>query len=667
MNEKKLELKITEWKYKGFKTPDVTVVIEDKNNQRNFTLYQMLSGEGKTTTLNLIRNSFYDINKRLNNLEIKRFIEEIKSDNPQITEGIFQIKIKLNNSINYRINVTYDYIGDKVSYSTVQGDGTGFENGLCLPETISRYITPEFINTTFFDLEFTESLYEAEKQQTDRIIKKLCKLDYLDAISNSLEGFLKEFRKKNQGKLKDKELEQREASYEKIKLHFEEVKIKAQKQIEKRSNLNKKINDIDLKIENIQNEKVEIKNKIKQSKENLDSKNESFREALDKAFSYLKNPMSLSDEISKDLFFFEDNLTKKRIPKGVGEAFFDEVINSDECICGHQMTSAMKESIKNNKKLYLDEENISILNPIKSSITNFEEDKNAQSHFESLIKIEREANMAKNEFDQVYQNTEDEVFNSLAVERERLSKELQDLDNWIKNIYEKPYNPQDPPNTECKKTLERRIDDLEIEINERSDALKEATKINKLKEWLNDVQKISLNKISKKIIEDINKEVKRVLPLEEIYVDNIKEKITLKTADGKKRSGASRGQMARIAYLFLINLLNKSNLIFPLIVDSPVTSLDAIGRSEVAKGLVKDHKGQYIGFIFDVEKEQFSEVLERELSDNINLITVFNKSEASKHMLDLAKSHNINTEEFDTGVVSYSHKFFNEFTGVNSN
>ena len=75
MNEKKLELKITEWKYKGFKTPDVTVVIEDKNNQRNFTLYQMLSGEGKTTTLNLIRNSFYDINKRLNNLEIKRFIE----------------------------------------------------------------------------------------------------------------------------------------------------------------------------------------------------------------------------------------------------------------------------------------------------------------------------------------------------------------------------------------------------------------------------------------------------------------------------------------------------------------------------------------------------------------------------------------------------------------
>ena len=58
-------LKIIGWEYKGFKTPDVIVNIDDKNNTRNFTLYQMLSGEGKTTTLNLLRNSFYDINKKI--------------------------------------------------------------------------------------------------------------------------------------------------------------------------------------------------------------------------------------------------------------------------------------------------------------------------------------------------------------------------------------------------------------------------------------------------------------------------------------------------------------------------------------------------------------------------------------------------------------------------
>ena len=92
--------------------------------------------------------------------------------------------------------------------------------------------------------------------------------------------------------------------------------------------------------------------------------------------------------------------------------------------------------------------------------------------------------------------------------------------------------------------------------------------------------------------------------------------------------------------------------------------MDAIGRSEIAKGLVKDHTGQYIGFIFDVEKEEFAEVLQKELSNNINLITVFNKSEASQHMLQLAETNRIDTNEFENGVVAYNEKFFQEFTGV---
>jgi DNA sulfur modification protein DndD len=664
MIEKNIELKITGWTYSGFKTPDVSVEIPDNNNTRNFTLLQMLSGEGKTTTLNLIRNSFFDMNKNFNSNEIKKFIEAIRSDNPEIIEGVFEIKFKLNNNINYRIKVTYDYIEVRVSYETIQGDSTGYNSGLILPNNITRYITPEFINTTFFDLELTERLYEGDKQQTDKIINTLCKLDYLDEVSNSLEIFLKEFRKKNQGKLKDNELIQRELAYEKIKIHFKQVEIKSQKQIETRSNINKKIKEIETSLEKIQNEKSEIKEKIFKAKENLDNKNETLRESLILAFNYIKNPMTLNDDLKNELLFFEENLTKKRIPKGVGEAFFDEIIESNECLCGHAMTSKMRENILKNKELHLDKENFSILNPIKTSIKNFEDNKEAQTLFNTLIKNEREANIAKNEFDKVYQDTADEIFNNLSIEKERCLKELEEVDNWIKNIYEKPYDPRDPPNTECKKTLERRISDLDNEINERSKTLTEAKKINKLKEWLNNVKKISLNKISVKIIEDINKEVKRVLPLEKIYVDNIKDKITLKKADGKKRSGASRGQMARIAYLFLINLLNRSNLKFPLIVDSPVTALDSIGRSEIAKGLVKDHNGQYIGFIFDVEKEQFSEILEKELSNNINLITVFHKSEDSKHMLELAKSHEIDTEKFENGVVSYNSIFFNKFTGV---
>ena len=210
MSTKVQNLKITGWEYQGFKTPDVIVNIDDKNNTRDFTLYQMLSGEGKTTTLNLLRNSFYDINKKNNATEIKRYIEEVRSDDFDVKKGTFEVRFKINNEINYRVNVSFDYSEDTIKYSTFKGDGSGYEDGLVLPDGISRFITPEFLEITFFDLELTESLYRADRQQTDKIIKKLCKLDYLDEISKSLEAFIKNFRKKNQGKLKDSQLEKNE-------------------------------------------------------------------------------------------------------------------------------------------------------------------------------------------------------------------------------------------------------------------------------------------------------------------------------------------------------------------------------------------------------------------------------------------------------------------------
>ena len=150
MSEELTELKITGWSYKGFKTPDVNIKIEDNiDGKRNFTLYQMLSGEGKTTTLKLLRNSFYDINTKLNDTEIKNLIEEIKTDDNEINEGVFEVQFKLNNKTNYRITVTYDYINNEVEYVTNKGDDSGYEEGLLLPETIAKFITPEFINITF--------------------------------------------------------------------------------------------------------------------------------------------------------------------------------------------------------------------------------------------------------------------------------------------------------------------------------------------------------------------------------------------------------------------------------------------------------------------------------------------------------------------------------------
>ena len=76
----------------------------------------------------------------------------------------------------------------------------------------------------------------------------------------------------------------------------------------------------------------------------------------------------------------------------------------------------------------------------------------------------------------------------MSVSLEKATRDLNETENWIKNIFEKPYNPK-TNDTDCKKTLENRISRLEDEINERSGALKESKKITKLKGWIQDIQK----------------------------------------------------------------------------------------------------------------------------------------------------------------------------------
>ena len=152
----------------------------------------------------------------------------------------------------------------------------------------------------------------------------------------------------------------------------------------------------------------------------------------------------------------------------------------------------------------------------------------------------------------------------------------------------------------------------------------------------------------------------RVLKYEPIYVKSIKDKITF-----KDRSGASQGQKVRITYLFLIALLNRSSLKFPLIVDSPATAIDDLSKEEVAKSLANYIKSQYIAFLLTPERDDYADVLDEQLNNNINLIVAFPKNEFTKNLVEQAKEFPNNTEidKWSNGVISYNKDFFYSFRG----
>ena len=113
-----------------------------------------------------------------------------------------------------------------------------------------------------------------------------------------------------------------------------------------------------------------------------------------------------------------------------------ELKKSNNCLCGHQMTDDMRNNIEDNKHMFLEEENLSIINPIKASINNFENKENYKPDniFDSLITHEMQIRIAKNNFDQTTKGSEDEQLSNLSVSLEKLNRDLEETENWIKNI-----------------------------------------------------------------------------------------------------------------------------------------------------------------------------------------------------------------------------------------
>ncbi len=174
-------VKILGWETKGLRIPDwkIDTIINDEN----IALILMPSGMGKTTTLALLRYSFFDYSK----IVTKSDIEVLQSKNKKIKEGEFNLKLKINTS-KIRIQTVFNFENYTMSYKTTTQATEGTVSGLKLPTELNKYIDQEYIEKTFFNLELVEDLFKSS--HAERSVRKLYKLDYLQSEKPLLQNHL---------------------------------------------------------------------------------------------------------------------------------------------------------------------------------------------------------------------------------------------------------------------------------------------------------------------------------------------------------------------------------------------------------------------------------------------------------------------------------------------
>ncbi len=647
-----MDVKILGWDTKGLRLPDWKINLDD-NGGKKTSLIMMPSGMGKTTTLSLLRYSFCDYSKIIE----KKDILALQRPKSKITKGEFNLNIKINNA-KYRIKTIFDFSNKTLSYKTTDPE-SGQKDGLNLPEEIKKYLDQEYIEKTFFDLEVVQKLFESTSAIDS--INKLYKLYYFNQIGNNLDTYLiKKQDESGSGKIDKKDLI--ELKHTRDKLLKKEKQLRNEYEINNKKFENLKINKSKYSkiINDIENSKKSIKDKIDQARENISLAKNDLKDSFDNFYTELKNPMLINKDFKKKLINFESNLNSLKIPESVGKAFFDDLIKSNQCLCGHAMTNKMKDKIIKNKESILSEDTWLILSVLKSKI---KEDSGKEildlSKSLSLIaKSKRNLNIEERKADEIVGGIDDKKYQDNVKKLNETNDQLNDLNKFFQKYLEAP-SKQDTLEDNSINKIGNLLKITMDKINEATETGNISDKIKLIKDIFKDTENKSLNFITNDLVEKINKEIPRVMPFEKIFVKDIKDKIVL---DG--RDSASAGQLARIGYLFLITLLARPNFNFPFIVDSPVTGMDEISRSEIATTIATQLNNQYIGFVLPLERDYFADVLEENTKNKVNLLVAFDTfDDETKRLVKLAKQYSVDTREFVDGVVSVNNKdFFWNFT-----
>jgi len=356
-----------------------------------------------------------------------------------------------------------------------------------------------------------------------------------------------------------------------------------------------------------------------------------------------------------ELIEFVNNLDEMGLPEEEVRVFFDKILKKDVCICGEHLNDDKKKIIEKTMTSFISQEEAGIITKIKDTVKTNTEDLNKVDLKENSTKIQQ----LKQELDATRDDLKllkkialkdnielSEKINRLEKER---SEKKEFLESTIVEDWKAKHNEE---NTESLKSLKEQKKLVEKKLAELSGTKDIEEKVIFLNEIIESSIIDSQKEISKEITLECNKKIQKMLIKNPIFINSIDKYILL-----EGQSGASTGQEARIGIIFLLTILERSSIQFPLIVDTPVKGMDNAAKRRTAQ-FILNLKSQFVCFVIDSDKPHFTDEYIKLDEKKSNYVTAFRRSSEFDNL-----SKNINEKYVsDNGQVVYGYDFFEKFT-----
>lgn len=625
-----MKVRLLEIHYRNIRDikPEITVnlcEVSKKKNPFHVSLIQMPNGTGKTTTMDLLK---YVFNGKAEDLSPEK-IRSFKPHGSSIEEGEFRIKISIDDQIIY-IRLILDYINEKAIYYTTKASTThgGRQRGLKLPGALKLMLTERFVRLFVFDGELAKDLLDSSKTSAEEAIKSLYHLDTLfELSSNKVEDLIQHVQESQDARVKSdqglKNLKTRRKTLFSIKEKLEETLDEFD---EKERRLTKEINSINSKIGlaiEKNGELKEKKGKIDGEKLELDEKIK--RNTLE-LLSQLRHPNNVSITIEGRIKLLSEEMITLKLPRATSIEFFNELAECDDCICGRPIGKKEKDEIKDSAQRFLSENEIGVLNAIKSTLRNMPQRDDVGTKIRKANELIKKQTLLRQEKDRIYKELSESGFKEIEELRHKLSELKEESNRYQDGIL--TITETDPRKQKGLGLTERdnlslcnqRIGELDEKIAKATETLDFLNNANFFKKIIEEIIGKSETKYRKFLKNKANDKLNKILGNDDVKISEISKSILI-----KGKSGVSEGQTLAVAYSFISSLMGESQHQLPFIVDTPAAPLDLEVRREVAE-LIPPLFEQLVVFITSAERLYFADRF-YSLKKNTQFITIAKESD----------------------------------------
>jgi len=648
-----MKLNLLGWKCEGLRCPDFNIQL-DYNESSSATFLQMPNGTGKTTTLRLLKRSLYKHDFKSTE------IEEYKAKNSEYKkEGFFQAKFSVEGKIFYT-TIKFDFEKKTYNYLSSLTDEGGQLSDFKLPEEIENIVDKELVDLLFVDLEQdVKPMFRSHQTGAQEAIRKFCKINLLKNIINDFEEYKNKKRKENvkSGNIQT-EINTEETRINKILNKIIEVEKKVE---EYKNYLNETENEYTegkRRLDEILENDTQHKNKIKEYENRRDNIKSKYDEILIKNFESIKNVGTYENTLKIEVIKFVNDLDEMGLPEEEVRIFFDKILKKENCICGELLTAEKIKIIEKEMNSFISIKEAGIITAIKAIVNeniNKKEPVDLKLNSKKIQEYKQELD-ALNENIKLIRNRalKDDIDLSKKIEslEENRAIKREFLDKTINQEWKAKHNEE---NTESLISLKEQKKIVEKKLAELSGTRDIEEKVLKLTEIIEEAMKAAENQISKEITLECNKKINIMLTKNPIFINSIEKNIVL---DGQLEG--STGQEARIGIIFLLTILERSTIQFPLIVDTPVKGMDNAAKRRTAH-FISELKSQFLCFVIDSDKPNFTDEFYNLNKQNSNFITAFRRSDEFDKIANLEDSNQVKNLSYN-GQVIHGYNFFTKFT-----